>query len=98
MVTLADAIASRGFQQVHGALDIHPLIESGLLQAGPHPRAGGEVDDLVEPGARKQRAHRLGIREVSLHNFERAACRLELCQVLALERPDRKNRSDRRRP
>jgi hypothetical protein len=83
---LADGARTRGLEEVHGALDIHALVERRLLQAGPHARARGEVDDLVELRGGEGFCHRRRVRQVAVDEGERKRERLEVAQVRLLER------------
>ena len=82
---LPDAVEPRGLQEIHRALDIDALVKGGLLEAGPHPRARGEVDDLVEAHAAEQLVQRGAVGQVAVDEFEGPGEGLEVAEVALLE-------------
>ena len=82
---LPDAVEPRGLQQVDRALDIDALVEGGFLEAGPHPRARGQVDDLVEAHAAEQLVQRGAVGQVAVHELEGLGQGLDVAEVALLE-------------
>ncbi len=81
----SDAVEPGGLEQVCRALDIDTLVQGWLLEAGPHPRARGEVNDLVEPNAAQQVVQRGAVGQVAVDELEGPGQGLEGAKVGLLE-------------
>ena len=73
------------FEDVDGALDVDPLVQGRFLEAGSNAGAGGEVDHLVKPGARKELVQRVPVGQVAEHECERPGGGLELAECAPFE-------------
>src|ERR1039458_7982696 len=76
---------ARGFEDVDRALDVHALVKRRLLQARPHARPRGEVDDLIEFDGRKKFVERGGIAYVAVEKFKRQRERFDFAKIAALD-------------
>ena len=56
-----------------------------MLEAGPHPGARGEVDDLVELNAAEQAVQRGAVGQIAVHELEGPGQGLEVAEVALLE-------------
>lgn len=77
---------SGGLEDIYGALDVDPLVEGWLFEAGPNPSAGGEVDDLIKLSAGKDLFDLLGNGQVALDEGEGFGERLDVADVALLDR------------
>ena len=75
----------RGFEQVHGAFHVHPLVKGWFSQAGTDAGAGGQVDHLVKADGAEEGVQVASLGEVAFDGREGGLASLDGSQVLALE-------------
>src|SRR5262249_24498778 len=73
-----------GFQKIDCALDIHSLVRSRLLEAGPDSGARRQVDDLVELNGTHQGIEGRSIEQISRDKDKRSFERLDGQQISPL--------------
>ena len=74
-----------GFEQVDRAFDVDALVKGGFGEAGPHARAGREMDDLVKFHAAEQFVERGAVGQIAVDEFERFGQRLDVAEIAAFE-------------
>ena len=67
---LLNTVPAGGLQEEGCALHIDPHVKGGVLEAGPHPGAGRQMNDLIKADGGKKLIDTIRIRKVALDEFE----------------------------